>query len=191
MQDGNAVPAADLAADGAHPETQVTDQNPVAVLRRPDDMVTVVIDAMRGAIILHDHVLPEMSLRPERAAHFRKDRDITRFVLAEAISDWKSEASNQRVESESRPREGGASLRPPDVPRGPDGAAQMAEGVGRAAPERVMDDPITLEIIYLPGATREMKAAASHFIEDPQICGGGGGVRSKCSCRFLSQFWLG
>ncbi len=36
----------------------------------------------------------------EPSAHFREDRDITRFVLAEAISDWKSEASNQRVESE-------------------------------------------------------------------------------------------
>jgi len=47
-------------------------------------------------------VLPEMSLFPERAAHFRKDRDMTRFVPAEAISDWKSEASNQRVESEAR-----------------------------------------------------------------------------------------
>ena len=92
MRDGNAVPAADLAADGAHPETRVTDQDPMAVLRRPDDMVPVAMDAMRGAIILHDHVLPEMS-RPFRAkAHFRKDMVITRFVFAEAISDWKSEA---------------------------------------------------------------------------------------------------
>ena len=73
MQDGNAVPAADLAADGAHPHGRTAGQDPVAALRRPDDMVPVAMDAMRGAII---------------------------FVFAEAISDWKSEASNQRVESD-------------------------------------------------------------------------------------------
>ena len=102
MRDGNAVPAADPAADGPNPETRVTDRNPVAALRRPDDTVPVAMDAMRGAIVSHDHVLPEMS-RPFRAkAHFRKDMVITRFVFAEAISDWKSEASNQRVESQFR-----------------------------------------------------------------------------------------
>ena len=99
MQDGNAVPAADLAADGAHPHGRTAGQDPVAALRRPDDMVPVAMDAARGAIILHVPVLPKMS-RPFRAkAHFRKDGDITRFGFAEAISDWKSEASNQRVES--------------------------------------------------------------------------------------------
>ncbi len=65
-------------------------------------MVPVVMDAMRGAIILHVPVLPETGLCPERAARFRKDRDMTRSVPAEAMSDWKSEASNQRVESEQR-----------------------------------------------------------------------------------------
>ena len=93
-------PRRDPAADAPNPETRVTDRNPVAALRRPDDTVPVAMDAMRGAIISHGHVLPEMSLCPERAAHFRKDMAITRFVSAEAISDWKSEASNQRVERE-------------------------------------------------------------------------------------------
>ena len=87
MQDGNAVPAADPAADAPNPETRVTDRKPVALLRRPDDMEPVVMDAMRGAVILHVPVLPEMSLRPERAAHFRKDRDITRFVLASLLQN--------------------------------------------------------------------------------------------------------
>ncbi len=100
MQDGNAVPAADLAADGAHPQARISGQDPVAAPRRPDGMVPVAMDAMHGAIIPHVPVLPETGLCPKRAAHFRKDRDITRFVLAEAISDWKPEASNQRVESE-------------------------------------------------------------------------------------------
>ncbi len=100
MQDGNAVPAADLAADGAHPQARISGQDPVAVPPRPDGMVPVAMDAVRGAIMPHVPVLPETGLRPGRAARFREDRDMTRFVLAEAISDWKSEASNRRVESE-------------------------------------------------------------------------------------------
>jgi len=100
MRDGNAVPAADPAADGAYPHGRTAGQDPVAAPRRPDDVEPVVMDAMRGAVILHVPVLPETGLCPGRAARFRKDRDMTRFVPAEAVSDWKSEASNQRVESE-------------------------------------------------------------------------------------------
>jgi len=52
MQDGNAVPAAGLAADGAYPHGRTAGQNPVAAPRRPDGVEPVVMDAMCGAIIL-------------------------------------------------------------------------------------------------------------------------------------------
>ncbi len=100
VQDGNAVPAADLTADGAHPKARISGQDPVAAPPRPDDVEPVAMDAVRGAIMPHVPVLPETG-RPLRAkARFRKDRDMTRSVPAEAVSDWKLEASNQRVESE-------------------------------------------------------------------------------------------
>ena len=57
MQDVDTVFLAYLATNGPNPEPQVASQNLVAVLRRPDDMVPVVIDAMCEAIILHDPVL--------------------------------------------------------------------------------------------------------------------------------------
>ncbi len=47
MQDGNAVPAADLAADGAHPQARIAGQDPVAAPRRPDGMVPVAMDKIR------------------------------------------------------------------------------------------------------------------------------------------------
>jgi len=52
MQDGNAVPAAGPAADGAHPHGRTAGQDPVAAPRRPDGVEPVVMDAMRGAAIL-------------------------------------------------------------------------------------------------------------------------------------------
>ena len=56
MQDVDTVLLAYLATNGPNPEPQVADQDLVAVLRRPDDMVPVVINAMCGAIILHNTI---------------------------------------------------------------------------------------------------------------------------------------
>ena len=79
MQDGNAVPAAEPATDGPDPETRITGRNPLAAFRRPHDVESVAMDAMRGATMPHVPVLPQMS-RPFRVkAHLREDRDMVRF----------------------------------------------------------------------------------------------------------------
>jgi len=112
MQDGNAVPAADLAADGAHPHGRTAGQDPVAALRRPDDMEPVVMDAMHGAIILHVPVLPERFGNWNGVS--RRFRRWTLSGVSRRVSDALPEESGPGCVSGA---EGGPRARGPDARR--------------------------------------------------------------------------
>lgn len=69
-QDVDLVLPADLTANVADTQAQRPGQDLLTVLRRPDDMVAVIENAVFTGIILHQRTLRKMSLRPGCGSFF-------------------------------------------------------------------------------------------------------------------------
>ena len=60
-----------------YPQAHLTDQNLVAIFRRPDEVITMVVNAVFAGVILHDLILGKNEPWPHRRLIFPEDKIIT------------------------------------------------------------------------------------------------------------------
>ena len=63
--------AADLKADVSHPKPDIAGQRLVAILRRPDNVVAVIENAVAAGLVLHVLTLWKMSRSPVEGSFSR------------------------------------------------------------------------------------------------------------------------